>query len=374
MSTSSVSELLAAVDTVAPLRHAADWDNVGLLAGQPHWPVSRVLVAIDLTDAVAAEALEREVDAVLLYHPPIFKGLKTITATSDAPTSRLPDLLAAQVSLLAVHTALDNAAGGTNDVLLDAFELGDRRPLTPIQATGRQYKLVVFVPPAEVAELRRRLSAAGAGVIGNYTECSYELAGRGTFRGNQASDPTVGEKLQFETVDETRLELVVPQARLTDVVATLYAHHSYEEPAFDLYPLTALAARGAIGAGRLGTLTAPTAGDTLLQQLSRVCDLRSAQVVGDLERPFSHVIAAAGAFGVDAFTDPEAFVITGEFKHHDALQLLKRGVTAIHVGHDATERPVLPVLVEKLQTDLPSVEFQLSTRDLSPYTPALSAP
>lgn len=269
----TVADVYAAMDAVAPFDYAADWDNVGLLAGRREWPATRVLLAIDLTDAVAREALRKRADVLVLYHPPIFKGIRAVTPAAECPTTLLPDLLAAGVSLLAWHTALDAAGGGTNDILLDVFEPVARRPLEPRIDEDRQYKLVVFVPPSEVEGLRQALSAAGAGVIGHYTECSYESAGRGTFRGDQTTSPAVGRKLVLEHADEIRLEMIVPRPRVGGVVRALYARHSYEEPAFDLYPLHETPGRAAVGMGRIGELKRPRRGDVLLGKLGQRVDL-----------------------------------------------------------------------------------------------------
>lgn len=356
----TVAELHAALHAVAPFDYAAEWDNVGLLAGRRDAAVRRVGIALDLTDAVVQEALRARTDALVLYHPPIFKGIRAVTAGAQAPTTLLPDLLGAGVALLALHTALDAAPGGTNDLLLDAFAVTERYPLEPLVRSGRQLKLVVFVPGAETGRLRTALSAAGAGVIGHYDECSYMLAGEGTFRGDATTNPTIGQRQQLERVAETRLEMIVPQARVGAVVRALYAAHSYEEPAFDLYPLQEIAGRGAAGMGRVGVLRRPTRGTQLAEQLGRVVDLAGTLVVGDLKRRFERVVAAAGAYGVERFTDPDTLVITGEFKHHDALALLKRGVTALHLGHDASERPVLSYLQRRLKQTLPQLDVAVS--------------
>ncbi|HOO15722.1 MAG: Nif3-like dinuclear metal center hexameric protein [Phycisphaerae bacterium] len=365
----TVATLASALNEIAPPYLAAEWDNVGLLTGRPEWPVTRVLLAIDLTDAVAREALETGASALILYHPPIFKGIRNITPQAECPTALLPDLLAARISLLAVHTALDAAVGGTNDVLLDFFEPVSRRPLELHIEERRTYKLVVFVLPNEVDALRRALSDAGAGVIGHYSECSYALAGQGTFRGDETTRPTVGEKLRLETVDETRLEMVVPRARLGEVVRALYATHSYEEPAFDLYPLHETPGRAAVGMGRVGILPRPERGDVLLGKLRRHVDLSAALVVGRLKRSFRSVTAAAGAFGVRAFADTDSLVLTGEFKHHDALELQKRGVTAVHLGHYASERPALESLRARLSERVAEVTFETARADKSPLSP-----
>ncbi len=365
----TLAALLAALDAIAPFRDAAEWDNVGLLAGRPEWPVRRALLAIDLTDDVAREALAARCDVLVLYHPPIFKGLRAITSAADAPTSRLPDLLAARVALIALHTALDNAPGGTNDVLLDAFDTRERRPLTTLVRADGAHKVAVFVPADAVDRVRDALAHAGAGVIGHYSHCSFELAGRGTFIGDETTHPAVGRKQSLERVDETRLEMIVPPAKLGAVVRALYAAHPYEEPAFDLLPLATPAGRGQVGPGRVGRLSRPTAGSRLLAALKRVVDLSNASIIGNLRRRFASVTAAAGSFGPAEFRDPDSLVLTGELKHHDALSVLKRGVTVVCLDHHASERPVLNRVKARLAAGLTRVRLRISRADRSPFRP-----
>jgi hypothetical protein len=230
----------------------------------------------------------------------------------------------------------------------------------------RVYKLAVFVPADEVERLRAALSDAGAGVIGRYNACSFELRGRGSFRGDETTSPTIGRRGRLERVDEVRLEMVAPRSRIGEIVRALYANHTYEEPAFDLYPLHELAGRGRAGMGRVGVLSRPTSGRRLARQLARIVDTSTATVVGELGRSFRRVTAAAGSFGVHGFRDPDSLVITGEFKHHDALELLKRGVTAIALGHDASERPVLPRVRDRLRQALPGVTIEIARSDRPP--------
>lgn len=362
----TVDKLVTALDAIAPFSGAAAWDNVGLLAGRPDWPGRRVLMAIDLTDAIAEEAIHEEIDTIVVYHPPIFKGIRAVTPGCETPTSRLPDLLFSQISIIALHTALDVAVGGTNDVLLDAFDVVSRRPLEPAVETEAGYKLVVFAPEKDVDRLRSALSGAGAGVIGHYSECSFETAGQGTFRGDETTQPSVGKRGAFQRVPELRVEIVVPRARLADAIRALYAAHSYEEPAFDLYPLHQVVRRGAAGMGRVGELRKPQRGEMLLSRLRGRYDTSCAQVVGEVSRTFHSVIAAAGSFGVKPFVDPQALVITGEFNHHDALALAKRGVTAVALGHAASERPVLARVRDELLRRVPGVQAAISRNDRSP--------
>lgn len=364
-----IAELCAALDSIAPFAHAAEWDNVGLLAGEPDWPAGRVLLALDLTEPVAREARTARANALVVYHPPIFRELRKLTPDARGPAGLVPALLAERIAVLATHTALDAAVGGTNDLLLDLFAPAERWPLEPIVSRDAEYKLVVFVPPAEVDRLRSALSAAGAGVIGHYSECSFELGGRGTFRGDETTHPSVGRKQVLERVDEVRLEMVVPRGRLGPVVRALYATHSYEEPAFDLYPLHQLAGRGAVGLGRVGKLRRRQTGTALARRLKGTVDLSVAMVVGDLKRSFGSVTVAAGAFGSAAFRDPDSLVITGELKHHEALELLRRSVTAICLGHYASERLALEALSSRLQTRFPGAKVSLARADRAPFQP-----
>jgi len=364
-----VADLIKAIDQIAPFANAEDWDNVGLLAGRPEWSARRVLVAIDLTDAAAQEALSKRVDALLVYHPPIFKGLRSITPDAEGPTGRLADLLAERISIIATHTAFDSAEGGVNDILLDLFEPVARRPLEIIDCDCRDYKLAVFVPESEADALRQALAAAGAGLIGHYSECSFELSGRGTFRGDETSNPRVGRKQAFETVDETRLEMIVPRRSVGEAVRALYAAHPYEEPAFDLYPTRWIAGRGRVGLGRVGVLRKPTRGAELVKRLAAGVDMSIATTVGDLKRRFKSVTAGAGAFGASRFRDPDSLAVTGEFKHHDALDLLRRGVTSVCLGHYASEALVLDVLCRKIRKALKGVSITKARADRSPFQP-----
>lgn len=365
----TAGDVLAALDAIAPFAHAEDWDNVGLLLGDAQWPARSVLLALDLTNAVAEEALRKQADLIVCYHPPIFRGTKSLTSRAEGPTDRLAELLAARISVIALHTAFDVAPGGINDLLLDAFDVAERWPLQTALVENAEYKLIVFVPEPEVRALRAALASAGAGVIGEYTQCSYELRGRGSFRGGDASNPTVGQRGRLEYVDEVRLEMVAPRERIGAIVRTLYAAHSYEEPAFDLVPLDRARGRGDVGLGRVGLLRQRTRGDALIAQLDACVDLSIGTVVGALRRRFTHVVAAAGSFGERSFRDPNWLYITGEFKHHEALQLLRRGITAVCMGHYASERLALDNLRERLSMDIRGARVRVATNDRSPFQP-----
>jgi dinuclear metal center YbgI/SA1388 family protein len=245
-------DLLIALEQIAPLSAAEPWDNVGLLVGSATQSVSRVLLAIDYTPAVAAEAAQQKCEMVIAYHPPIFEPIKKITA--DRPTSLIYDAIRRNIAIFSPHTAWDAAPGGANDFLADILGLTDRRPLQLTQLKSSTCKLVTFVPASAIEKVSTALFAAGAGNIGNYSSCSFRIPGTGTFLGNDAASPKIGHKLQLESVEEFRLEMIVPTAKIDWVIKALRQSHPYEEPAFDLIPLAAPTA--GIGAGRIGTLPA----------------------------------------------------------------------------------------------------------------------
>lgn len=365
----TVGALYTALGEIAPWSGAADWDNVGLLVGSPDWPARRILTALDLTDAVAREALRKKIDALVLYHPPIFKPIRGLTPDTPGPTSLLPELATARVALLATHTAFDAATGGANDLLLDLLKPVRRYPLMPEEGESDEYKLAVFAPRADVERLRRGLSEAGAGVIGHYLQCSFESEGRGTFFGDETANPAVGRKRTLETVAEVKLEMVAPRRRLGAIVRALYENHSYEEPAFDVYPLHRIGGRGRSGMGRIGEFQRRTTGHELVKRLAEGVDLSLATVVGALDRGFQSVAVAVGAFGAEHFHSPDCLAITGELKHHEALLLIRRGVSALCLGHYASERLVLPGLRERLRKTLKTVKIAIANADRSPFRP-----
>jgi dinuclear metal center YbgI/SA1388 family protein len=371
---SSVVELL---DRIAPLDLAEDWDNVGLLvepSGASKRDIGRLFLCIDLSESVLAEALELGADFVLAYHPPIFRGLKRLRASS--PEERvLVRALEAGISVYSPHTALDATPHGVNDWLARGVGPGRCTPLVPhaSKRASAEFKLVVFVPRSHLAELRGALSRElGLGVIGNYSECSYELDGQGSFLGNDEASPALGERGKLEFVAEARLEMRCPGSVVKELARVIAAHHPYEEPAWDLYPLVSPATEPNAGAGRLLELESPiTIGEAVARLKAHlgVGSLRLAQgeAQGN-ESKLSRVALCAGSGGslfenvrgVDLF-------VTGEMRHHDVLAKVRAGASVILAEHTHTERGFLPELAQRI-TELAAGALQVlvSARDADP--------
>jgi dinuclear metal center YbgI/SA1388 family protein len=364
----SVGDLVADLEALAPTRLAADWDNVGLLLGERGRPVSRLLTCLTLTPEVADEAVGEKADLVVTHHPILFRGAKRLT--SDTPEGRmLLALAAAGVAVYSPHTAFDNAPGGINDLLADFLGLSERAPLRPLTGTEK-VKVVTFVPDRDLGPVSDALFAAGAGHIGEYRECSFRVSGTGTFFGLETTNPTVGEKGRREEAAEWRLEVVCPTGRLADALAALRRAHSYEEPAYDVYPLRA--APTGQGEGRMGTLPQPTPLGELAARLKAHLlpgGEGTMQVVGDLDRPVRRAAIVCGAGGslyTDARRAGAEVFLTGEMRFHDYLAARADGVGLILPGHYATERCGVEALARRLGERWPGLTVWASRRETDP--------
>jgi len=372
-----VEDLVDAMQRIAPLRYAEPWDRVGLQVGRADRELDGpVLLTIDLTERVLAEAIEARARAVISYHAPIWEPIRTLTGA----TARERILLGAAEAGVAVyvpHTSLDAVPGGISDWLCEGLSgstepgriAGDCRSLEPwTPGESSEVKLVVFVPEEAAERVRNALATAGAGRIGDYELCSFGTPGTGTFRGGESSNPAIGEAGRFETVDELRMEMVCPKPALPLAIETLRHFHPYEEPAFDVYPVDPAPERRA-GLGRRLVLDRPATMEQIAERLK--AHLGRARVRGTQsffgDRPIRSIGVVPGAgeslMPVAAREECELFV-TGEMRHHNVLDALHRGVSVLLAGHTNTERGYLPRLADRLGDELPGLETRLAAEDI----------
>lgn len=378
-----VQNLIEAMERIAPARYAEPWDNVGLLVGDPEAALKGpVVLTIDLTERVLAEAVDAQAAAIVAYHPPIWAPLKRLTK-SDARQRIILECAARSIAIYSPHTALDAAPGGVTDWLCEALSAsdepgriaGDCRALQPhTRASAEQeLKIVTFVPPDSADALRSALATAGAGIIGEYTQCSFNVQGSGTFFGSDSAAPVVGERGRLERVVEIRIEMVCSRAALPIAMETLRRFHPYEEPAVDVYELLPRPERS-VGAGRRVTLDQPATlrqlGERMKERVGCTMVKLAAVDDPDAEVRMVGVCPGAGASLAPAAAGEhcEAFV-TGEMKHHEVLEQLHGGMSILLGGHTSTERGYLPRLAKRLGEDLDGARVQVSERDRSPLIP-----
>jgi dinuclear metal center YbgI/SA1388 family protein len=360
----TVANIRTVIERFAPPGLAASWDNVGLLLGDPAGPVSRVLTCLTLTPAVAREAVVGQYQMIVTHHPILFRGAKRLT--TDTPDGQIFATLAgAGVAVYSPHTAFDDCPGGINDQLAHHAGLASVRALRRVREDT--CKVVVFVPEADRDRVLDAMFQAGAGVIGEYRECSFRLTGTGTFFGSDAANPAVGQKLRREEVAEWRVEVVCPRHHVESVVAAMRSAHSYEEPAYDVYAL--LGRESASGSGRIGTLPKPMSLDALAGRLGTALRCPMLAVHGDAARAVSQVAIACGAAGEflgDAVKAGADVFVTGEMRFHEILAAEAAGVALILPGHYASERFALEWLATWLCEQVPGLHAAASIADRDP--------
>jgi dinuclear metal center YbgI/SA1388 family protein len=367
-----IGDLALALEAIAPSRLAADWDKVGLLLGDPARPLRRALLCIDLTAATLAEAVRLKCQAIVAYHPPIFEPIARLTAM-DPRQALLLSCAERGMALLSPHTALDAVEGGVTDWLAALLGRGTRAPIEPAaeHRPGERFKVVTFVPAYAVQVVREAMARAGAGHVGDYSHCSFELQGHGTFLGGVTARPAVGRRGRLERVEEIRLEMVSGERERAAVMQALHAAHPYEEPAIEVFELERRPS-DRHGHGRVVDLDRPATAQTLAARLRKALRLPAGSIqLVERHRSRRHgrvgVVPGAGFALMSAAADCGCTLfVTGEAKHHDQLAARARGCDLLLAGHSQTERGFLPVLARMLEPHLPGVKLAVSKTDVPP--------
>ena len=342
-----VRDICLLLDEIAPPGSAYSWDKSGLHTGDPDSEVCGVLVSLTVEPDTVKEAKRRKASLIVAHHPLIWTPLASLRR--DDPCAALCLALAeANIACYSAHTNLDVVREGVSHCLGKVLEIEDMHPLLPVEH-ARLVKLVTFVPPDYLEILRSAVCDAGAGKIGDYTECTFSAPGTGTFKPAATADPFSGRKGVLNTGPERRFETLVPKVRLARVLRAMFEVHPYEEPAYDMIALenpdpdTGLGARGRLKAGiSLGRFAED------VRSRLRTDHVR---VAGELKRKVQQVAVIGGSGGSELKRVPRDVdvVVTGDVKYHEGLEARQRGLAVIDAGHEITERPIVPVLAQYLR-------------------------
>jgi dinuclear metal center YbgI/SA1388 family protein len=355
-----VGDLIDLLDGLAPFSLAEPWDRVGLHVGSTRDLVRRLLVVLDADEAALEAAARLECDTVLTHHPPQLTPLQAVSDETDAGRFAL-HAARAGIAVICAHTNLDKARGGLADVLSDALGLENAVPLVP--ASLDLCKLVGFVPEGDAEVVRQAVFSAGAGHIGDYVNCSFSMAGEGTFLPLEGARPHLGVVGREQRANELRFEAVFPRDHRQDVIDAFIAAHPYEEPAYDVYAVENEARRE--GLGRIGFAPLPLALAALAAELAGHFGLPSLRYSGDPEHRVQKLAVVPGSGGslVAAAVAADAEVlITGDVKYHQADAARRAGLALIEVPHEVAEEEALERWVERLAPELArdgvEVEFE----------------
>jgi dinuclear metal center YbgI/SA1388 family protein len=349
---------MEAMEAIAPCALALPGDPVGLQVGDPDAPLNGVVVALDPGNVAVERAISIGANAVVAHHPLIYRPLDRIVS-SEVPAKLLLEMIRAGIALYVAHTNLDRASGGVNDVLAETIGLTTARPLH-LGDGCPQYKLIVFVPKGHEERVREAACSAGAGVIGEYTFCTFQTEGVGTFTPGGAAQPFSGEMGQLNRADELRLEMVVSEPHAQRVLDAVKQAHPYEEVAYDLLVTAQKDERFALG--RIGELDEPVLFEQFVSRVREALKLDAVRIAGDREKEVRRVatiagsggkfVSAAAAAGADA-------LVTGDVGYHDAREACVRGLCIVDAGHDGTERVVIEPLAEMLRQRLGKLDKKL---------------
>lgn len=347
----SCQTIVQLMEKLAPRKLAMDWDNPGLAVGDFSKDISKILLTLTVTEEAIEYAKTNGFDMIISHHPLFFRPVKALR--QDLPLGKIVyTAIKHDITIYSSHTNMDIAEGGVNDVLAKVLELTDVRVLQETHEDQLK-KIVVFVPKDYQDVVRQAMGDAGAGHIGNYSHCSFNAHGFGTFKPLEGTKPFIGNQGELERVEEVRLETIVLESQLKRVINSMIKSHPYEEVAFDIYPVENTGK--VLGLGRLGYLENPLTLKDFCSLVKKKLDVEHLRIVGDLDKTISKVALCGGA-GSDLINRASFLgadvLLTGDIKYHEALDAKALGIALIDAGHFSTENLVLPVLETYLATEI----------------------
>jgi dinuclear metal center YbgI/SA1388 family protein len=350
----SIQDIISHLQAVAPLALQEPYDNSGLLTGIANDPCTGIICALDATEDVINEAIVAGANLIVTHHPIIFKPLKSITPESINERA-LIQAIKNNIAIYAIHTNYDNVLMGVNRAL--ALEIGLKKEslsiLAPMQ--GKICKLFTYVPHEFVQQLKTALFDAGAGKIGLYEECSFELKGMGTFKPQAGSNPFIGKAAgERETVDEAKIEVIFPIWLINNILRALKENHPYEEVAYEIIRTENL--HQEVGAGMIGTLDNPMEVNEFLDDLKRKLGLKMLRHTEITKKHFQKVAicGGAGSFLIrDAIAAKADVFLTADLKYHDFFEADGK-ITMVDIGHYESEIPAIAQLTNNLKEKFPT--------------------
>lgn len=358
-----VREIIKIVEDLAPLSLQETYDNSGLQAGDPEMPVKGILLTLDCTEEVLREAVKLKCNLILCHHPLIFPQIRSITSRNE--TGRiLLQAIKKNIAIYAAHTNLDNISQGVNAVLAHKLGLQQTRILS--LKSGFLKKLVTFCPVKHADQVRKSLFDAGAGVIGNYDECSFNAAGFGTFRANDDSNPFVGKKGKQHKEAEERIEVIFSSWKEGALINALKQAHPYEEVAYDIYPLANIHPQ--VGSGMIGVLEKALTERDFLDMLKNKLRANGIRHTGFLNRKIRTVAVCGGSGSFlirDALAAKADAFVTADIKYHQFFEPDGK-MLLVDTGHFENEQFTREWFYEVIKKNFPKFAVHFSRINTNP--------
>ncbi len=359
----TINDVIRILEELAPLDYAEDFDNVGLLIGDKIAEVTGILVTLDTLENVVEEAISKKCNLIVSFHPIIFSGLKKITGKNYVERTVLK-AIKNDIAIYAIHTALDNCPEGVNAKICEVLGLKNTRILIPQKNTIK--KLTTYIPIEKAQNLKQHLFTAGAGNIGNYSSCSFETTGTGSYKAGKNANPTKGAIGSVHYEEESLISVVYTKSAETRVLEALVKHHPYEEVAYEIQTLENI--NNYIGMGMIGELVETASEESFLKQLKSQMNakvVRHSELRGKPVKKIA-VLGGSGAFAIGAAKAAGADVfVTADVKYHQFYEAEKQMVIA-DIGHFETEQFTKNLLVDYLTEKIPNFAIHLSESITNP--------
>lgn len=339
-------EIIKYLEDWAPKEIAWQNDNVGIQVGNTNKRVTNILIGLELTPDVLTQAIKKNCNLIITHHPLIFRPIKKLEVNKDPDSKLIEKLIKKDITLYSAHTNLDFTKHGVSFQLAKKLGLKNITFLQNLKAN--QYKLSVFIPCTHVEKVSSAIFSAGAGIIGEYSSCSFRSEGQGTFKGSPISNPVIGLRGKYEKVEEIKLEVLLDSWKLNDVLKSMFAVHPYEEPAYDIYPLENYNIN--YGAGAIGNFEKSLTLSETLSLISRKLRTKNLRYASGSTRRVKKV-AVCGGSGSDLISEAinkgaDAF-ITADIKYHSFHFAIEK-ILLIDAGHYETEIPIIDELHRRI--------------------------
>lgn len=360
-----IKDIVRQLEILAPPAYQEDYDNAGLITGNMQQEVKGILITLDCLETIIDEAIREGCNLVVAHHPIVFRGLKKINGNNYIERTVIK-AIRHDIAIYAIHTNLDNVIHGVNFKIAEKLGLENVKILAPKKQVLK--KLITFVPSSDKEKLLQALYKAGAGNIGNYSECSYQTEGSGTFKPNEKANPAIGSSGKAETVLETKVEVIFPFPLEDQILSALFSNHPYEEPAYDLLILENK--NPDIGSGAIGTLPFVMSETDFLKYLKTRMNLtciRHTTFTGKEIRKVA-LCGGAGSFllknalgvGADAY-------VSADFKYHEFFDAENKIIIA-DIGHYESEVFTKDLIYDFLIEKFSNIAVRLSKIDTNPIS------
>lgn len=358
-----LKEIINYFEEIAPFSLQESYDNSGIQIGNPSREVKAALLCIDVTEDVVAEAVKTGSDLIISHHPLLYNGVRRLTGKTMVERV-IEQSIRNDVSIISLHTNIDSVFNGVNGKICDKLGLKNRRVLSPVE--GKLLKLVFFVPRSNAEDVRNAIFESGAGIIGNYDSCSFNLEGKGSFRAGENTTPHVGEKGKLHFEEEVRIETILPAHLKNNVVRSMINAHPYEEVAYDLYPLVNKWEQ--VGMGMTGELDEEMEEYEFLNALKAVFNAGCIKYTSLLNKKIKKVAVCggSGSFLLNKAISSESDVfVSADFKYHQYFEAEGKILIA-DIGHYESEQFTKELFYENLMKKFPKFAVRLSEVNTNP--------